>query len=100
MPMEVPDEVAETRRFLGAFSMNNDNTPSQVADLYLTRPAHKPEPLGPKGAVLSTAMLHARLDSIRAMCVAGAPLYPIVAELRYVADELDRIDKLTKPGAS
>lgn len=45
------------------------------------------------GSEITSAHLNARLEQIRAMCTAGAPLKPIIAELRYLANALDTIDR-------
>ena len=47
----------------------------------------------PAGSVVTAAHLNARLEQICAMCTAGQPLKPIIAELRYLADALDTIDR-------
>ena len=47
----------------------------------------------PVGSEITAANLNARLEKIRAMCTAGQPLKPIIAELRYLADALDTIDR-------
>lgn len=65
-----------------------------VADLAADRPEHHPAPLEP-GTPLSATLLHQRLDRIKDMCATGQPIYPIIVELRYLADVLDEADRLT-----
>lgn len=67
-----------------------------IADLYDERPEHQPEPL-PVGEVLTASLLNDRLTKIQSMCTAGQPLYPIIAELRYLADVLEHVDRSTRP---
>jgi hypothetical protein len=73
--------------------------PSQAhpADLAWSRPVHHPVPLAAAGTLLTATLLRQRMSAIRDMCTAGQPLYVIVTELRYLADELDRVDKSTWP---
>lgn len=70
-------------------------TQDHVADLYDDRPEHHPEPL-PADEVLTALLLNGRLAKIRSMCTAGQPLYPIIAELRYLADALEHVDRSTR----
>lgn len=66
-----------------------------ISDLCASRETPTPAPLGSPRAPVTPAVLVTRLHRIAAMCTPGRPLYPIVAELRYLADVLDHLDKTT-----